>query len=96
MFIVSVRYKQPLEMVEHHLPAHIAFLDRYFAKNVFIASGRKVPRTGGVILAHDVTRQELEEIISRDPFKSNNVADYEVTEFVPNRTAPEYARLLNL
>lgn len=96
MFIVSVQYQQPLEVVENHLPAHVAFLDKYFAKGVFIASGRKVPRTGGFILAHGVTRPELEEILENDPFKSNGVAVYEVAEFVPNRTAPDFTQLLNL
>ncbi len=96
MFIVSVHYQQPLEVVDSHLPAHIAFLDGYFAKGVFIASGRKVPRSGGIILAQGVTRAELEEILERDPFKSNGVAAYEITQFVPNRTSPGFTQLLNL
>lgn len=96
MFIVSVTYQQPLEVVDSHLPAHIAFLDSYFAKGIFIASGRKVPRTGGVILAYGVNRSEIEEIIEHDPFKANGIATYEITEFVPNRTAPDFTQLLNL
>lgn len=96
MFIVSVTYLQPLEVVDSHLEAHLAFLDTYFAKGVFIASGRKVPRTGGYILARNVSRDELEAILAQDPFKCNQVASYEVTEFSPNKTAPEFAQLLNL
>lgn len=96
MFIVSVQYQQPLDVVENHLPAHVAFLDTYFAKGVFIASGRKVPRTGGFILAQGVTRSELEGIVAKDPFKCNGVAAYEITEIAPNRTAPGYEQLLNL
>jgi len=96
MFIVSVTYQQPLEVVDSHLPAHVAFLDSYFASNIFIAAGRKVPRTGGFILARGVSRTELEAILEHDPFKSNGVATYEVTEFTPNRTAPEFTQLLNL
>lgn len=30
---------------------YAAFLDRYCADGTFLVSGRKVPRTGGVILA---------------------------------------------
>ena len=96
MFIVSVAYQKPLEVVESHLPAHIAFLDTYFSKGIFIASGRKVPRSGGVILAQGVSRPELEEILENDPFKSNGIAGYEITEFAPNRTAPSFTQLLNL
>lgn len=96
MFFVSVQYQQPLEVVDSLLPAHIAFLDTYYAKGIFIASGRKVPRTGGVILACGITRTDLEEILGKDPFKSNGVADYQITEFVPNQTAPGFTQLLNL
>ncbi len=96
MFIVSVTYQTPLEVVDSHLPAHIAFLDRYFAAGTFIAAGRKIPRTGGMMMARNVTRTELEAIIEEDPFKVNGVATYEITEFTPNRTAPEFAQLLNL
>lgn len=96
MFIISVTYQTPLEVVDSHLPAHIAFLDRYFAAGTFIAAGRKVPRTGGMIMARNVTRPELEAIIEEDPFKTNGVAAYDITEFSPNRTAPEFALLLNL
>lgn len=96
MFIVSVQYQQPLEVVEHYLPAHIAFLDVYFAKGIFIASGPKVPRIGGFILAQGVTRPELEAILENDPFKSNGVAAYEITEGIPNRTAAGFTQLLNI
>ncbi len=94
MFIVSVTYLQPLEVVDHHLPAHIGFLDDYFARGIFIASGRKVPRTGGFILAGGVSREEIAAIVEEDPFKRNGVASYEITEFAPSKTAPEFAALI--
>jgi uncharacterized protein YciI len=96
MFIVSVSYQQPLEVVDKHLPDHLAFLDRYFAAGTFIASGRKVPRTGGIILATGVTREQLDLILLEDPFNQHKVARYEVTEFEPNRTGPEYGWFLKL
>jgi uncharacterized protein YciI len=96
MFIISVTYLQPIEVVENHLPAHVAFLDDYIAKGIFVAAGRKVPRTGGFILAGNVGKTEIEAILEKDPFKVNGVASYDVTEFAPNRTAPEFAALLDL
>jgi uncharacterized protein YciI len=96
MFIVSVTYQQPLEVVDQHLADHLAFLDRYFSQGTFISSGRKVPRTGGIILATGVTREQLDLILLEDPFNQHKVARYEVTEFEPNRTGPEYAWFLKL
>lgn len=96
MFIVSLHYIQPLEVVESHLQAHRAFLDRFYQQGVFIASGRKVPRNGGVILAKGVTRAELEEVLDQDPFRAQGVADYQITEFTATRTSADFAGLLEL
>jgi uncharacterized protein YciI len=96
MFIVSLQYTQPLEVVESQLQAHRAFLDRFYQQGVFIASGRKVPRNGGVILAKGVTRAELEKILDQDPFRALGVADYQITEFTANRTSADFAGLLEL
>ncbi|HDR14060.1 MAG TPA: hypothetical protein ENN79_00955, partial [Desulfobacteraceae bacterium] len=58
-----------------------------YGKRNFIASGRKVPRTGGIILSCVQTKEELEAILERDPFKIAGIADYEITEFSPTMTA---------
>ncbi len=49
MFIANLTYIKPLSEVEKYLEEHIAFLDKYYASGKFICSGRKNPRTGGVI-----------------------------------------------
>ena len=50
MFIVNLTYIKPLDEVEEFLEKHIDFLNQYYTKGHFIASGRKNPRTGGIIL----------------------------------------------
>lgn len=85
MFIVSLTYKKSIEEVEKYIPEHIVFLDKYYEKKKFVFSGRKNPRTGGVILVNNVTRYELEEIILEDPFRKYDIADYEITEVLPTR-----------
>ena len=87
MFIVSLTYIAPLEEVDMHLHAHVDFLKQEYAAGHFVASGRKVPRTGGVILSNVTTHDALDKILSRDPFQIHNVAKYEVIEFVPSMTA---------
>ena len=54
MFIVSLRYVVPVEQVEPHMEGHMAWLEDHYASGMFMASGRKVPRTGGIILARPV------------------------------------------
>lgn len=93
MFVIDLQYSAPLEQVNDVLAEHVAFLEEHYATGVFIASGRKVPRTGGIILARAANRDELAAIIAKDPFKQRGVAAYEVTEFVASMTAPEVAIL---
>jgi len=93
VFIVSLNYISSLDQVDSLLEEHIDFLRVQYDRKVFIASGRKVPRTGGVILARAQSREELQAIIEQDPFFRNGVAEYEVTEFVPSMTLPEFAGL---
>lgn len=85
MFIVSLTYIKPIEEVEKHIPEHIAFLDKYYALQKFICSGRKNPRTGGIIVANNVTESELREIIKEDPFWKHEIASFELIEFIPTK-----------
>lgn len=87
MFIVNLTYILPLEEVEKHLTEHIAFLDQYYGSGNFVCSGRKNPRTGGVILCNAKNIEEVNEIIREDPFYKNKVAAYDVLEFQPTKYA---------
>lgn len=91
MFVVSLSYTRKLDEVDALIPEHIQFLDRYYEAGVFLMSGRKVPRTGGVILAAAESRAALDAILAQDPFYKMEVARYEVTEFVASRTATQLA-----
>lgn len=41
MFIVNLTYIKSLDEVEKHLEKHIDFLNQYYTKGLFIASGKK-------------------------------------------------------
>ena len=79
----------PLEEIEAHLDNHITYLKEQYKAGVFLASGRRMPRLGGVILAKTVERSELESILDQDPFKQHDLADYEIIEFLPSMTCNE-------
>lgn len=90
MFIIILTYKKPLSEVDTHIPAHRAFLDEGYKNNVLIASGPKVPRTGGVIISHLQNRADVDALIKQDPFYQHGVADYEIIEFNPNKSHPKF------
>ncbi|MFC8358487.1 YciI family protein [Streptomyces griseorubiginosus] len=88
MFVLELTYTAPLDAVDAVLPAHVAWLDEQYARGVFLASGRKNPRDGGVIIAVAEDRARIEEIAAGDPFVAAGVCAYRVTEFAATKTAP--------
>ncbi|MEV7525735.1 YciI family protein [Streptomyces sp. NPDC091371] len=89
MFVMELSYTAPIEAVEEQMDAHIAWLDGYYASGIFLASGRKVPRDGGVILASGVSRAEIEKIAAEDPFTVTGVCAYRITEFIATKTSAD-------
>ncbi|MBB5572955.1 MULTISPECIES: YciI family protein [Rhizobium] len=79
MFILSLTYLKGNDEADEHMEPHMAWVKEGYAKGWFLASGRKVPRTGGIIFALG-DRDELEAYVAADPFTIHGVAAYEVTE----------------
>ena len=78
-----INYKKPLDIVEQHVAAHRSFLDQWYKKNYFVASGPRNPRTGGIMISQLKDRQQLMAILQQDPYYINDIADYEIIEFTP-------------
>lgn len=85
MFILILKYIKPIEEVEKELESHIPYLEKYYSLQKFICSGRRNPRTGGVILCNAEDINEIKEIINEDPFYKKNIAKYEIIEFIPTK-----------
>lgn len=90
MFIIELTYKKAMSDVEEHLEAHRTFLDQLYADGVLIASGPKIPRDGGVILAREMNRGELEKLLERDPFFIHEIAQFKITDFAVTKRAPTF------
>jgi uncharacterized protein YciI len=94
MYVVSLTYKVPEEIVDFHLPAHVTWLQDAFDEGVFMVAGRKIPRTGALLLSN-ADRDTLDTALAKDPFYVNGVADFEVMEFHANRVAAGYENLMD-
>jgi len=81
MFIIELTYRVPASEIDVNMAPHIAFLEKYYQSGNFLASGRKEPRNGGIILANAANRNEIEQIIAADPFKQKGLAEYRIIEF---------------
>ncbi|MFD3517140.1 YciI family protein [Streptomyces sp. NPDC058657] len=87
MFVLELTYTAPVERVDALMSEHVAWLDAQYTAGYFLASGRKQPRDGGVILAVADSRQAIEAVAAEDPFVTGGVCAYRVTEFVATKTA---------
>lgn len=95
MFIIDLAYIVPLEELDQHMAQHVRYLRKYNKKNMFVASGRKVPRTGGIILAMADSKEVVEKIIKEDPFYQHKLAEFTITEFLTSQYHPELKDFFN-
>ncbi len=92
MFLVLLTYEQPLAEIDRRMPEHVAFLNECYRAGMFLASGRQVPRRGGVILAVAPSRAAVEDVMRHDPFVREGLARFEVVEFRTSLHHPALAQ----
>ena len=92
--VVVLTYVKPLEEVDAQLAAHVEWLKQGYAEGIFLASGRKIPRSGGVILAKGDDMAALQNRLSLDPFQQSGVAKGEIIPFEATMTSPSLQALL--
>ena len=89
MFVILDDYVKPLPEVDRVYPAHKLWLEQHRKSGRFLGFGRRVPPTGGVIIARGSNREEIYSIIASDPFFKEGISEYEVVEFNPSSRSPE-------
>ena len=95
MFVIELVYKADLAEIDAHMAAHVVFLKKYYAAGNFLASGRKIPRDGGIILAVGKSRLQIEAIVKEDPFFEHDLADFRVIEFRVSQRADDIQKRLD-
>jgi uncharacterized protein YciI len=93
MFVLLLTYVRPTEEVDALMREHVAWLDEHYAAGRFVVSGRRIPRTGGVIVARGDDREEVERIAAADPFVTGGVATCEVVQFRASQVADGFEAL---
>lgn len=94
LFIINLKYKAPLALIDTHMKAHLKFLDLCYEKKIFLISGRKKPRTGGIIIARGLQLEQISALMQEDPFVKHNLAEITITEFSASQFLPALEPLL--
>ena len=94
MLIIELTYQKPLSEIEKQITLHRGWLDQYYEKGLFVASGPKNPRDGGIIIAL-TDKETANQLITEDPFYKYDLASYKITEFEPVKHCKELAQKIS-
>lgn len=96
MFAIILDYTAPIDQIDNLLDEHVAWLDTHYRDGVFLASGRREPRTGGVILATDMPIERAQALADSDPFARHGVAIHTLVRFHPSKLTPALTDVADL
>jgi uncharacterized protein YciI len=91
--LILITYIVALDEVDRLMESHVEWLERGYAEGLFLLSGRRNPRTGGVIVCRG-HKPEVEALAASDPFVTEGAATTEVIEFNASWAADAVAPLL--
>ncbi len=95
MFIINLNYTAPLEKIDAAMKDHMVFLNACYKEGLFIVSGRKIPRTGGIIIAQASSKEAMEALMRNDPFVAQGLAEMEVIEFQESQMSKKFKEFLS-
>jgi uncharacterized protein YciI len=88
MFIVLLKFSANKAQAGQFMDSHKAWLKRGFDDGVFLVAGSLKPQGGGGIMAHNISRQDLQARVDDDPFVAHNIVAPEIIEFEPTLRQP--------
>lgn len=96
MFLVDMQFQDLAKITPELTAQHRSYLQQQYQSGQLLFGGRKVPRTGGLLISRHASAAELQQVLEADPFRLSGAVSYTITEFVPVMAADEYANLLGL
>jgi uncharacterized protein len=74
-------YLQSPDVVEQTRPAHLEWLKDEVAAGRIVLAGRLEDQSGAVLITGDMTADDAQDIVDRDPYTRAEVARYERVSF---------------
>lgn len=93
MFIVTLRFAGNKANSSQFMAGHNAWIRRGFDEGIFLLTGSLQPGAGGAVVAHNVSRADLETRVQEDPFVAEGVVTAEILDIAPGRTDERLAFL---
>lgn len=94
MFLVDMTFTDMEKITAELTIQHKNYLEQEYQSNKLIFGGRKVPRTGGVLISQHASEEELKQVLDSDPFIKSGAVSYSITEFIPVMASKDYTQIL--
>jgi uncharacterized protein YciI len=79
--VLTSTYLQPPDVIEQTRPAHLEFLENEVAAGRLLLAGRQGSGAGGVLITGDLSAEDAQDVVERDPYTQAGVARYAVVSF---------------
>ena len=86
MFVVFLKFSDNKGNAGQFMEGHNSWIKTGIEDNIFLVVGSLQPSLGGAIIAHNVTLDDLEDRVKKDPFVEENVVTAEIHEISPAMT----------
>ena len=84
LFVAISSYQKTLSAIEPHYAAHKEWLEKQYKVGWVLASGRRNPPVGGILIGRAASKDEFAGRFLDDPFVIFGCSQYEICEFVPS------------
>ncbi len=86
--VLKINYEKPIEVIDQTRPAHLAWLADEVAAGRLLLAGRQESGAGGVLITGDISTEDAQGMIDRDPYTLAGVVSYERLSFNAGIRAP--------
>ena len=86
--VLKSTYLQPPDVIEQTRPAHLEFLKAEIDAGRLLLAGRQEDGSGGMLITTDMSAEDAQDILDRDPYIRAGVARYERSSFNGAYRAP--------
>lgn len=94
MYLVDMSFTDMAKITPELTDKHKSYLEQEYKSNKLLFGGRKVPRTGGILISQHANERELEKVLNSDPFVKSGAVTYSITEFIPVMASKAYENIL--
>ena len=79
--VLRSTYLQPPDVVEQTRPAHLEWLKGEVAAGRILLAGRLEDGSGAVLITGDMSEDDAQDVVDRDPYTPAGAARYERVSF---------------